>query len=222
MVLETARTYLEKVVREHIENTQKVLFLVSGGSNIELLKLLDPSLLAHPSVTVFPLDERYDTGQLNNSLLIRKAGIPIHRMIPESGESLFAFGQRYHRFLETWLVENEHGKVVALIGIGPDGHTAGISPGEENWFTQTFVQLPPHTWAIGYEGQLQPPQRVTVTPEFLQTKIDEGIIVATGEAKTEALEKLLSGNEQPWQLPATILSKAAGTMSLFTDVKVET
>ena len=218
-VVERAVQHLETSLREALAQGKKILFLVSGGSNIDLLKAMDQALLANPNITIFPLDERHDAGALNNSLIIQAAGIPIHPMVPAENETVTEFGKRYHAFLANWMAENSDGKSIALIGIGPDGHTAGISPGVQVWFDQTFMALEKNTWAVGYEGNLQPPQRVTVTPQFLAEKLDEGVVVATGAGKTEALQKTTTVGEQG-ETPARVLNATKGKMTLYTDVQL--
>lgn len=218
-VVERAVRHLETSLREALAQGKKILFLVSGGSNIDLLKAIDQVLLANPNITIFPLDERHDAGALNNSLIIQAAGIPIHPMVPMEGETVTEFGKRYHAFLANWMAENSEGTTIALIGIGPDGHTAGISPGIQAWFDATFMALEENTWAAGYEGNLQPPQRVTVTPQFLAEKLDEGVVVATGAAKTEALQKTTTAGEMG-ETPARVLNKTIGKMTLYTDVEL--
>ncbi len=218
-VVELAKSHLEKSLREALAQSKKILFLVSGGSNIELLESMDQELLKNSNITIFPLDERHDRGGQNNSLMIGAAGIPIQVMMPQGGESVEAFGNHYHFFLENWIEKNQVGKIIALIGVGPDGHTAGISPGEQEWFERTFSQLNSDTWAVGYTGNLQPPQRVTVTPTFLIEKIAEGVIVATGAGKANALQKMLTDGD--WgETPARILNSTKDKMTLYTDVKI--
>lgn len=217
-VFEKAKEHLEKSLNKALMQKEKVLFLVSGGSNVELLTMMDQELLANSNITTLPLDERYDRGEFNNSLLIQKEGIPIHTMIPKEGESVEEFGQRYHQFLANWMKENPDGEIVAVIGIGEDGHTAGISPGDEVW-VETFSRLEDGTLAVGYEGKLSPPQRVTVTPEFLKKKINVGVIVANGEKKKPALVKMMSEGSKA-ETPARILADTQGNMTLFTDVEL--
>lgn len=218
-VLTSAKDHLEKSLREALAQDKKILFLVSGGSNVDLLKAMDSELLANPNMTLFPLDERYDAGDQNNSLIMQAAGIPIHPMVPEQSETVTDFGNRYDAFLDAWMKANPAGVVIAVIGIGPDGHTAGISPGEQVWFDETFNQRNADTWAVGYEGKLVPPQRVTVAPQFIAEKITEGIIVATGAGKTEALQKMTKDGDLG-ETPARILNKAKGKMTLYTDVQL--
>lgn len=219
-VIQAAKEKIEAMLKEAIAAGKDVLFLVSGGSNIELLKQVDPQLLKNSKITVFPLDERYDRGDQNNSLLMKKEGIPIVTMVPVEIESLEAFGQRYHQFLADWIEKHPHGVIYAIIGIGPDGHTAGISPGDQEWFDETFVNISPGKHAVGYKGNLNPPERVTVTPEFLRERVDEGVVVATGDGKREALIRMLSGAQNLGETPARVLAQANGKMTLYTDVQL--
>jgi 6-phosphogluconolactonase/glucosamine-6-phosphate isomerase/deaminase len=85
---------------------------------------------------------------------------------------------------------------IALLGIGPDGHTSGILPGSEAVTSRDVV--------TSYDGGGY--QRITTTPAGLRL-VDEAVVYAVGESKRTALQnlqKLLSVSEQPAQLLKSI------------------
>lgn len=79
---------------------------------------------------------------------------------------------------------------VLLLGMGPDGHIASL-----------FVGHDPLPGTVGYvdDSPKPPPRRITLTRPFLATA-SHAILVASGEPKRDALERLRAGDER---LPAT-------------------
>lgn len=66
------------------------------------------------------------------------------------------------------------------MGIGQDGHTAGIFPGDHGFDFDGDV------WVVGYfvpKEVNQYQERVTVTNTYLQTEIAQAIVYAVGEEK---------------------------------------
>ena len=73
---------------------------------------------------------------------------------------------------------------VVLLGLGEDGHVASIFPGQASSAGRVaFVPASPKP----------PPERITLTRAFLATA-RETVLLATGEAKREALSRLLAGD----------------------------
>jgi 6-phosphogluconolactonase/glucosamine-6-phosphate isomerase/deaminase len=85
--------------------------------------------------------------------------------------------------------------VVATLGMGPDAHTAGILPGSPA-ATDTTSTVVGYSWS-DYE-------RMTLGMPML-LKIDSAFLLAYGEAKKEALERLRKNEEPVEELPAKIL-----------------
>ena len=73
---------------------------------------------------------------------------------------------------------------VVMLGLGEDGHVASIFPGQASSAGRVaFVPASPKP----------PPERITLTRAFLATA-RETVLLATGEAKREALSRLLAGD----------------------------
>lgn len=157
-----------------------ILFLVSGGSPLELIKYL-PSMNSNVTVTVS--DDRFSTDPtINNFAQIQslKARHWIDTR-PLQGESLQGCGQRFDIALKQWKQENPTGKIVITQGIGLDGHTVGM-------IGRVFDDL--GVWAIGYEAQNKYPLRVTTTAQFLRM-VDDSVLYVCGEEKRKPLEDTL-------------------------------
>lgn len=191
-----------------------VLLLLSGGSNLAVAAGLDPSLLTN--TTIYPLDERWSTDpQVNNSRQLQAAGLPVEILEPQLNETVAAMGLRFNQLLHDWRVQYSEGQMIATLGMGADGHTAGISPlpDDPTIFKELFTE--DTIWAVGYEGLLVPPERVTVTFPFLN-QISQLIALITGAAKQPVLAAALAEQQQPHQLPMTALAHHPG-LRIFTD-----
>ena len=153
------------------ENTD-ILLLLSGGGNLVVAQNTQ-GLINQSRITTYVLDERFsrDPAQ-NNSLQLQAAGIEVELTVPAATESVEEFAARFNGEITTWLLEHPQGKIICTWGMGPDGHVAGISPmpDEADRYQETFYQTT--QLVVGYEGNLQPPTRVTVTPTFICQKID--------------------------------------------------
>lgn len=97
---------------------------------------------------------------------------------------------------------------LALLGLGEDGHTASLFPGDKRIESSTDL-------AIGVtDAPKPPPQRVSLGAACLSSAAAVWFVV-TGEAKRQALEAWLAGA----QLPAQWIRPRAG-VDLFTDVEL--
>ena len=123
----------ERLVRELAAGKQ-VLWLVSGGSNIPAsAQIMDniPHDLSH-NLTVMLVDERY--GKLgheeSNWAQLMSAGFHSDeaKLLPvlQAGLSFEQTIERYSEITKVALANNEI--IIAQLGIGPDGHIAGILP----------------------------------------------------------------------------------------------
>jgi 6-phosphogluconolactonase/glucosamine-6-phosphate isomerase/deaminase len=192
------------------ENTDSdtVLFL-SGGRTPEYLysELAREQKLKIGAAAM--VDERYGKPLHDNSndLIIKRtglseyferAGIPLYPILTE-GLSIENTATNYEAELKDLLARFPQS--VAILGIGEDGHVAGIAPNRPD-FTNP-VLLPEHRdWLVSYfvdprpmskEGNSMPPhgfgKRITMTIKGLSI-LDALIILVFGEKKKLALSRL--------------------------------
>jgi 6-phosphogluconolactonase len=91
---------------------------------------------------------------------------------------------------------------VALLGLGEDGHTASLFPGDPA--LQVTVAL-----VIPVVAAKPPPNRITLTLPVLRAA-REVIILATGAGKTDAVARVLAGPDAA--TPASMLADANVTL----------
>lgn len=188
-----------------------ILFLVSGGSPLEIVKYLP---VFDSQVTVTVSDERFSTDPaINNFMQIQS--IRAEHWIdtrPLQGESLQECGQRFDASLKQWKQEHPDGKIVITQGIGLDGHTAGMMIG--------CVFDDPAAWAVGYDAKEKNkyPLRVTTTMPFLRM-VDDSVLYVCGQDKKKPLQDTLSARGPLAEVPARIIHEMKHCL-LFTDLSI--
>src|SRR5690242_14565861 len=183
-----------------LESKLKVLWLLSGGSNIaielEVIARLEHAMSQNLRVSM--IDERFvpeaspdsNWGQLKQRGLSAKRATlvpPIVDFNVTLDEAADDFAKRLQESVEWADV------VIGQFGIGADGHTAGILPGSAGVDEHTKT-------VIGYEGPDY--KRLTTTPAFFD-HIDLAICVALGKNKVPVIERMpsdISVADQPAQL----------------------
>lgn len=203
--------YLAETIQAHLDNDEVVLWLVSGGSGIavsaEVSKQLAGRDLSNLRVTL--TDERYvPLGSPDeNWQQLLDAGFALpgaqpYRVI-QDGLDREQTAAAYEKILEEFVDEADFS--IGLLGIGTDGHVAGIKPESPAVGTQQ--------WVAAYQGDDF--QRITITPVCIE-QLDEAIVYAVGEAKfaviAALLHELLPTSEQPAQAV-----KSVARSILFTD-----
>ena len=214
---------VEELRRLFETNKEKpVLFLSSGGS---ALKMLDYDLPVPKNLTLSVLDERWSADPKVNNFLqfeetkfFKKAlisGAKIIRTVPLQGENLTQTAERFEQELKSWRKAYQNGVIIVTMGIGEDGHTAGIFPMPEApmKFKELFLG---ERWVVGYDvgSKNQYPLRVTVTYTFLRM-IDAGVLLATGKTKKDLLSRT-EGNVELSLLPVAII-KNMKIVKIFVD-----
>lgn len=181
-----------------------LLLFLSGGSSLDLLDYTDTSGL-NEQVAIGVLDERGDNfARLRETRFFAEAQKKgIHTMDLEEGA------------LRAW-----KGRIVITLGIGPDGHTAGILPYPEDAAAFEILFNDPNHWVVGYDaaGKNPYPLRVTVTLPFLR-QVDASVVYACGKGKKEALTRLIAREGSLAETPARITCEMK-RVSLFTDLPV--
>jgi 6-phosphogluconolactonase/glucosamine-6-phosphate isomerase/deaminase len=199
-----------------------VLLLLSGGSALSLLPYCDTGHIDH-HVTISVLDERYTAAsehqnfsQLAATQFSTDARQHGAQMIdPEINmkESLHSTAEKFEQRLRQWKGDHPEGVVIATMGIGPDGHTAGIMP------HSTEIDSDGEAWVVGYTispSVNQFTQRITVTYPFLREMVDTAIVYAIGAEKQQHITALENGDGDLQGMPASIM-RAMRDVTLYTN-----
>lgn len=215
--IDLATSKLTDSLQTALDRNKKILLLLSGGSNLKIVDQISKELINNPNIASYVLDERFSKDpSLNNSLQIKEKGVNINLTFPGDQESLLDFTNRFNDELKAWLEKNPEGEIICTLGMGPDGHIAGISPmpDDQDLFEQTFSQ---NQLVIGYTGDLSPAERVTTSPNFL-SKINLFVALILGEAKRPVFNDFISKKTKANLHPVQLLHKFPGETVVFTDL----
>ena len=148
-------------------------------------------------------DERSNFRLARESLLAGLSGQPreVHRIRGELGAE--AAAAEYDHELEGAKLD------LVLLGVGPDGHTASLFPGQPTLDERSRRAIPA-------EAKLDPfVERVTLTVPVL-CSAPEVLFLVTGEPKAEAVERAF-GRPPDRGTPASMVRSAGGRTRLVAD-----
>lgn len=196
--------------------------VLSGGSTPEPVYagLGDPSVAKNipwESVHFFWGDERHvppDHPESNYRMvrdtLLARVSIPeenVHRVPAEMDPRMAAF--RYEEDLRSFYPGDWPRFDIVLLGIGTDGHTASLFPHtaglqeEQRWFIANQVSAL-DAWRLTLSKNAINAARLT-------------LVLAAGEAKSDAVATALEGPHQPEITPIQLISPEDGRMLWFLD-----
>lgn len=192
----------ERLVRELAEG-RRVLWVVSGGSNIPASVQVMDSIPAKLTggLSVMLADERYGAvGHADsNWLQLEQTGFKADnaQLLPalEQGLDFEQTIERYNKVAAQAFEDND--VVIAQLGIGADGHIAGVLPGSPA--AKAAGEL-----VAGYHSG--PYDRLTLTFAGLR-HIDAAYAFAFGNSKAEALHTLQDQSLPLEQQPSQILKE---------------
>jgi 6-phosphogluconolactonase/glucosamine-6-phosphate isomerase/deaminase len=190
---------ITKRLQTSLTNGHQVLWLVTGGSNVQaivaIMQNLDSDITTQ--LTILLSDERYGpVGHPNsNGAQLNAAGFAPKRatLLPVLVAGLDLAATRTHYEESALTAFRESDMIIGQFGIGSDGHIAGILPNSPATNTAEFV--------CAYEAADF--TRLTLTAHALK-RLAVAYAFVFGDSKATALEKLneqtLPYAEQPSQI----------------------
>jgi 6-phosphogluconolactonase len=174
---------MAEAAKEAVAERGRAELAVSGGSDPwPMFSQLEDLFGDWDKADVFQVDERVapaGSGERNLTHLIESLSIGAQGSIkpmPVTDEDLEAAAERYAQSLPERLD-------LAHLGIGPDGHTASLVPGDP------VLEVTDKRVAVT-SGEYEGVRRMTLTyPEIEQVR--SLLWVVTGESKVDALKKLI-------------------------------
>lgn len=203
---------------------QKYVFIaLSGGNTPQILfRILEQNRLEHPDwsrVHFFWVDERCvpaASGESNfgnaDRLLFSRIDIPRENLHPINGSNdPAAEAVRYSNEIKTYLPLKDGAPAfdVILLGMGDDGHTASIFPGQEVAAEASLlcgVSIHPAS------GQ----KRITITEKVINNG-NEIIFLVAGASKAETLKLISENSNEANLLPAKRIIAHNGHLSWYLD-----
>ena len=203
--------------------SRPIALFLSAGSALALLEYISPDGIGS-QVTVSLIDERCSTNpQVNNyaqllrttfmqNAIARGAQVMVPEIIDE--DSCRESAVQFENALHEWKTKYPNGVVIATLGVGSDGHTAGIMPGEYG------VDFSGDDLVVSYtvpRAVNQHTKRITTTYTFLTTYVDHAVVFAAGEEKRRIVATLEAGECDIQSMPACIFTKMSDA-TLYTDI----
>ncbi|WP_347220083.1 6-phosphogluconolactonase [Chryseobacterium sp.] len=217
-----ADTFVE-LSEQSIQKNGKFVVAVSGGSSPKaIFSLLATSEYADKidwnKVYVFWVDERWvslDDEKSNFKMtletLLDKVPVNKDQIFPmyKDGIEPEIYAAEYETQIRNVLGDEGVFDFI-LLGMGDDGHTASLFPGEA-------VLDEKEKWVAAYYLKPQEMFRITLTEPIIN-KADNILIVTFGTSKKHALNEVLTGEYNPKLYPLQLIEKKAG-VQIFTDEK---
>jgi 6-phosphogluconolactonase/glucosamine-6-phosphate isomerase/deaminase len=194
---------ITEAIQDQLDQNKKVLWLLSGGSAIDVAVSVGHKLAGHiraKDLTVSLIDERFGkVGHKNsNWQQLKKAGFPhesFQSLFVLTGKSQDQTAENYASRLKKVLKACDY--TLGLYGMGTDGHTSGMLPKRTN---AEFALFKGSRLVVYYKGADY--QRITTTSALI-TQLDLVVLFACGSAKRPIIENLykdLPDYVQPVQL----------------------
>jgi 6-phosphogluconolactonase len=218
-----AATRIARALRSAIAKHSRATIALSGGNtprDAYALLAREPSI-DWTKVSIFWIDERAvpPTDARSNyrwakATLLDDARIPperVHRMRGEATD-LDAAARDYERLIKEWVELDAEGLPafdVAVLGIGEDGHTASLFPGDPAIDVSDRLVVP-----VMASGSRE--ARLTVTPVIIEHARCL-FIIAVGSTKREPLERAWLAKGDVHQTPARIVRGARGGVTWIID-----
>ena len=147
-----------------------------------------------------------------NDHLFRPLGISdaqVHRMKADMAD-LEAAAMAYEEDLRAAFGGHMPQFDLVLLGMGPDGHTASLFPGNKALGEQ-------QRWVVPVtDAPKPPPRRLTLTVPVLNAA-RQVLFMVTGQDKAEALREVLEGTASPEEYPAKLVHPGPSGLTWLLD-----
>ncbi|KOP35970.1 6-phosphogluconolactonase [Flavobacterium sp. WLB] len=157
-----------------------------------------------------PLNDDLSNAKMSYATLLSHVSIPAENIFEmyKDGVTPEDFAVTYEQSIRTVL--GDEGKFdLILLGMGDDGHTASLFPGEAVLNEQT-------KWVDAYYLAPQKMYRITLTAPLIN-KAEKIVVVAFGEKKINALKEVTTGEFNPTLYPMQLIKPVSGELSFLVD-----
>jgi 6-phosphogluconolactonase/glucosamine-6-phosphate isomerase/deaminase len=225
---------INNIIQEHLGD---VVCILSGGSALDIVEHIRPGKKCfHADCTeatcdksecrtIFMMgDERVSRESSINNFLLLQSRYPKHPIlkhlietVPKENESAASFVLRVEKYFFSILTELHNPKIIYVLGVGIDGHTAGIFPMEIESFRRTYqddlAYVPVIIEALTIDS------RASFTPSWILNNVDELIGYVVGSSKQEILTKLNTEDKKLNERPAELLKLHTRT-TVYTNLDI--
>ena len=222
--------YILSRLRVALESNRSVFLLLSAGSWVKIYASLASMLpvMDMSRLTFGLVDERHvpkghadsNVQQVFQSKLIQKLihnGAAFIPTIQDNNADPTICAENIDSAYRHVLLLKPY--VMLTLGLGTDGHTAGILPtSTKEIFSLRYSDKKLYVYYQSETGETQNPhrKRFTITPSCIQNA-DEVIVFAAGVEKKLVLDHLFQKSDAIYTFPAGILRTISDKVTLFTD-----
>jgi len=157
-----------------------------------------------------PLNDDLSNAKMSYNTLLNHVSIPKENIFEmyKDGVTPEEYAITYEQSIRKVL--GEEGKFdLILLGMGDDGHTASLFPGEEVLKEET-------KWVDAYFLAPQNMHRITLTAPLIN-KAEKIVVVAFGEKKAPALKEVTTGEYNPTTYPMQLIKPVSGELLFLVD-----
>ncbi|SNR39245.1 6-phosphogluconolactonase [Flavobacterium sp. ov086] len=157
-----------------------------------------------------PLNDDLSNAKMSYTALLSHVPIPSENIFEmyKDGVTPEDYAVTYEQSIRKVL--GEEGKFdLILLGMGDDGHTASLFPGQPVLEEQT-------KWVSAYYLEPQKMHRITLTAPLIN-KAEKIIVVAFGEKKAPALKEVTTGAYNPATYPMQLIKPVSGELLFLVD-----
>jgi len=205
-----------------IQKRGRFLVALTGGSSpVSVYKLLATqhykTKIDWENVFVFwgderwvPIDDARSNAKMSFEYLLNHVGIPKSNLFPmyKEGFSPQEYALEYEKLIKSFTGADGEFDLI-LLGMGDDGHTASLFPGEA-------VLHENDKWVSAYYLESQSMYRITLTAPFIN-RAKEIVVITFGENKAHALNEVLYGVYNPQKYPMQLIKPLDGNLLFLTD-----
>lgn len=224
LAAEAAR-YFVSLARTAVDKNGRFCVALSGGSTPRALHqlLAQPPLrdqVAWQKVIIFwgderfvPLDDADSSFLMAQETLLKHVPIPPQNIYPPPtvGLTLATAVHQYSSTLQAVFGESIPRFDLILLGMGPDGHTASLFPGQPEVVTPSDQLV-----AAVTNSPKPPPLRLTFTYKLLNAAKNVIFLVA-GTDKSEMVRQVLEAGTAVVPPPASLVQPNNGTLTWLLD-----
>ena len=156
-----------------------------------------------------PPDDAESNYRTAHERLLEPIGIEPTHVFRMAGETDPAAAARAYATIVRAELGGEPRLDLVMLGMGPDGHTASLFPGTDPFDDDAALVRAPYVAAKdGY--------RLTLTPSVLNG--GRTVVIATdGDAKADALARVLDGPYLPYEYPIQVIAPRDGRLAWIVD-----
>lgn len=213
-----AGEHISKLIREAGTD---VLVLLSGGSALDVFEYIQVD--KSECRTIFMMGDERVTGEVDTNnysqLKTRYSSHPLINDVLDTSarkeETPEFFATRIQKLVLENISKLTNVKIILLLGVGRDGHTAGIFPLPEDTFRETYKE--DVMYAPVHHKTLTIDSRASFTPSWILSNVDDVFGYITTEAKKQILDELMNESKEIHERPAELL-KIHKNSFIYTDI----